>query len=228
MTDASPGGAVDPGGVDAVLFDFGGVFIDSPFAHLEAAAETAGIPAATLSLAVFGPYEQDTEHPWHRLERGELSFDACRSEIAAAGEASGLGAIDPIQVLIGMSSVGSSTRGFAVEAVRDLRAAGLRTGVVTNNIAEFSVHWRAMIPVDELFDDVVDSCEVGVRKPDPAIYELACRRIGSDPSRTIFVDDHAGNVAGARRAGLIGICCGYSVETTRVAIDEILERVGLG
>lgn len=209
--------------VEAVFFDFGGVFIDSPFAMAGDAAARLGVEADTLIEVVFGPYDADTDHPWHRVERGELAFEAARVEIAALATASGF-EIDPFAVLADL--VGShQVRDFMVDAVRDLRALGIRTGVITNNIAEFGSTWRAMVPVDELFDDVVDSSAVGVRKPGAAIFHLACERLGVAPGAAAFIDDFQGNVDGAVAAGLRAVCCGYSVDTTRAALAELLEIV---
>src|SRR5262249_25661262 len=92
------------------------------------------------------------------------------------------------------------------EATRRLRARGLLTALVTNNAREFSRGWRAMIPIAELFDAVIDSCEVGVRKPDPAIFSLALRELGGvAPEHAVFLDDFPGNVAAARRIGMHGV-----------------------
>jgi putative hydrolase of the HAD superfamily len=66
--------------------------------------------------------------------------------------------------------------------------------------------WRSLVPVDELFDAVVDSSEVGMRKPNPAIYHHALEQLGGiAPEHAVFLDDSPGNVEGARRAGLQGI-----------------------
>ena len=81
-------------------------------------------------------------------------------------------------------------RTIVVETVRALQSAGIRNGIITNNAREFADGWRRLIPVDELFDDVVDSSAVGLRKPNPAIYELALSRLAvRDPSATVFLDD---------------------------------------
>ena len=84
-----------------------------------------------------------------------------------------------------------------VDAVRAVRAAGGRTAVVTNNVRELSHTWRPVLPLDELFDTVVDSCEVGLRKPNPAIYLLACERLGVAPERAVLLDDIESNLRGA-------------------------------
>lgn len=209
---------------DAVFFDFGGVFIPSPFAAMGGAAVRLGIEEAVLIESVFGPYDADTDHPWHRLERGELSFADARTAIGDLSEERGLERLDPFVALADLA-VGHTVRDFMVDAVRDLRTRGIRTGIITNNIAEFGETWRAMIPVDELFDDIVDSSAVGVRKPDAAIYRLACERLGVEPSSAVFIDDYQGNVDGAVAAGLRAVCCGYTVETTQAALVELLALV---
>jgi putative hydrolase of the HAD superfamily len=81
-----------------------------------------------------------------------------------------------------------------------------RTAIVTNNVREFGDTWRAMVALDDLFDIVVDSCEVGVRKPNPAIYHLTLAKLGDiEPERAVFLDDAPGNVDGALKAGLAAI-----------------------
>jgi putative hydrolase of the HAD superfamily len=93
-----------------------------------------------------------------------------------------------------------------VDRIRELRAAGYRLGLITNNVREGSATWRALVPVDELFEVVVDSSEVGMRKPNPAIFHHALELLGvDDPAEAVFLDDAPGNVAGARRAGLHAI-----------------------
>lgn len=190
--------------IRAVLFDFGGVFTDSPFGALAAAAAELGAAPEEVLEIVFGPYDHDTDHPWHRLERGELPLSEAREAIIALGAARDI-ALDPIQLLVrGLG--GKGAREAVVAHTRRLRADGLRTALVTNNAREFREGWRSLLPLDELFDAVVDSSEVGVRKPDPAIFELALREIGDvEPQAAVFLDDFHGNVAAARRLGMHGL-----------------------
>ena len=207
--------------IHAVFFDFGGVFIPSPFGAIGPAAERLAVAEADLVDAIFGPYDADTDHPWHRLERGEISFEEARTAIGDLSEQRGLIRLDPMVALADLV-IDRSIREFMVDAVRDLRSQGIRTGIITNNIAEFGTHWKAMIPVDELFDDIVDSSAVGIRKPDAAIYALACERLGVEPANALFIDDYQGNVDGAVAAGLRAVCCGYTVESTEAALAELL------
>ncbi len=86
-----------------------------------------------------------------------------------------------------------------------VRAAGYRMGLLTNNVLEWGPRWRPMVPVEELFDDVVDSAHVGLRKPDPAIYHLTCERLGVAASECVFVDDFAHNCEAAEAVGMTAV-----------------------
>jgi putative hydrolase of the HAD superfamily len=86
-----------------------------------------------------------------------------------------------------------------------LRAEGYRMALVTNNVREWEARWRAMAPIDDIFELVIDSAQVGMRKPDPQIYELTVRRLGVPASACLFVDDLERNCAAAREAGMQAI-----------------------
>jgi len=210
--------------LEAALFDFGGVFTASPFAAVEAVGAECGAAPGRLLELVFGPYAEDTDHPWHRLERGEIGFAEAREAIVALGRAAGFDA-DPITVFQRMGA-DAGVRPAFVERVRRLRQAGVRTALVTNNALEFRERWRALIPTDELFELVVDSCEVGVRKPDPAIFRIALDRLGiADPRRAIFLDDFAANVEAARALGLRGLLVGHDPSEALAALDVLLAEL---
>ncbi len=181
--------------VRAVLFDFAGVLTSSPWGAMTAAG------GGDLELLI-GAYDEDGDHPWHRVERGELSIAEWAAEVAEEAARRG-GTVDfsVLQQLLGEMTVHQQV----VDRIRQLRAEGYRTALVTNNVREASGTWRGLIPVDELFDVVVDSCEVGMRKPNPAIFQHALDLLGSSPAEAVFLDDHPGNVAGAKVAGLAGI-----------------------
>lgn len=190
---------------DAVLFDFGGVFLPSPFDVLWQAANKFGVPPETVLLTCFGSYDQDTDHPWHRLERGEVTAGDALAGITALAKESGFD-IDPIAVLGGALGTGDIVREDVVAVVREVKALGLKTAVVTNNIKEYGPKWRGLLPLDEIFDAVVDSSEEGIRKPDRRIFELTLIRLGDvPPERAIFLDDAPGNVAAAAALGMHAI-----------------------
>tara|TARA_Y100000590_G_scaffold246520_1_gene276952 strand:+ start:11989 stop:12315 length:327 start_codon:yes stop_codon:yes gene_type:complete len=87
-----------------------------------------------------------------------------------------------------------------IELADEVRDRGLKTGILTNNVREWGA-WRDKIPIDG-FDAVVDSCEVGIRKPDPDIYLLICKKLSLPPSACLFLDDHPANVEAAVSVGL--------------------------
>jgi putative hydrolase of the HAD superfamily len=198
--------AADRPGVEAVLLDFGGVFTMSPFEALRSMETELGHSFIDLLPVVFGDYDDDTDHPWHRVERGEIPFDEARLGVMEEARSQGI-EVDPFSVLQRMGT-GGGIRTDVVDHVRRIRESGRSTALVTNNVIEFRELWRPMLPLDELFDAVIDSSEVGMRKPDPRIYELALAEIGAAAERSVFLDDYEGNVRAAERVGLRGIVVG--------------------
>jgi epoxide hydrolase-like predicted phosphatase len=209
--------------IDAVLWDYGGVFTPSPFDAAQAYARTQGTDSEAFVRIVFGSYDADTEHPWHRLERGEVSFTDALVEIGADADAAGV-RFDIGEMFATMADDGVD-RTVVVDYVRALRAGGVRTAIVTNNIREYGDAWRKQLDADTLFDAVVDSCLEGVRKPNPAIYRMALERVGvSDPSRAVFLDDFEHNVITARGLGLHGIVVGPDPSAALAQLDVLLAR----
>ena len=187
--------------IRAVLFDFHGVLTESPWGAI-AAAGGDNDHADVLSL-MMGDYGADTDHAWHRLERGEISLHDYVEDLIARADDAGV-EID-FQKLQSFNDH-LQVRAAVVDRIRQLKAAGYRTAVITNNVRELGSHWRSLVDLDPLFDAVVDSCEVGMRKPNPAIYLHALDQLGGvPPAEAVFLDDHPANVAGARGAGLHGI-----------------------
>jgi putative hydrolase of the HAD superfamily len=205
---------------DAVLFDFGGIYSASPFGAFESFAAEIGAPASTVLEIVFGPYDRDTDHAWHQLERGEITLKKTLEGIQANATAAKI-EIDPIQLLMRMGA-GPGPRDAMLERTRALRTAGYRTGLVTNNAAEFREGWRSLIPIDELFDSVIDSSEVGMRKPDPGIYRLALEGVGVSAERSVFVDDFPGNIRAAEKLGMLGILVEDDPSEALASLDRLL------
>jgi putative hydrolase of the HAD superfamily len=109
--------------------------------------------------------------------------------------------------------------------MRELRERGYRMAILTNNVREWEELWRSKLPVDEIFELVVDSAWVGLRKPDPAIYRLTIERLddGLDPRECLFVDDNELNVEAARELGMPAV----RFVSNEQAIPEIRELLGL-
>jgi epoxide hydrolase-like predicted phosphatase len=188
--------------IKAVVFDFGGVYTMSPFTALDEWHAERGLDAAVGLRAVFGPYDQDTDHPWHQVERGELAIAAAAEQIKAIAAEEGL-EIDLFDMFSAMG--GSGIRQDVVDLTLRLRDEGYRTALITNNVAEFADGWRAMIPVEDLFELVVDSSQVGMRKPNPQIFTSTLEQLGVSAEEAVFLDDAPGNVAAARALGMHAI-----------------------
>jgi epoxide hydrolase-like predicted phosphatase len=212
---STPDPAPPPQVIEAVLFDFSGVVTTSPWPALTA---SAGGDLAFLT----GPYHEDTDHPWHRLERGEITLPEWLAAVQAeADEAGRTLDLTPLQTLLADLIVHDDVVGH----IAALRADGYRTALVTNNVREGAAAWRAMIPVDDLFDVVVDSSSVGMRKPNPAIFTHTLDLLGGvAPGKAVFLDDVEGNLAGARLAGLHTILVGDPPGPALVALDRLLGR----
>ncbi|MDJ0847499.1 MAG: HAD family phosphatase [Myxococcota bacterium] len=215
--------------IAAVMWDYGGVFMASPFAAVADVARELGVEPQRYVEIIFGPYDRDTSHPWHRLERGELSLALAREEIIELGRSDGVDA-DPLLFFAAMAREGAAAvRDPVVELARRIKSEGVATALVTNNVVEFREHWKRSIPLDDLFHEVIDSSEVGLRKPDPKIFELALERLGGvEPGDAVFLDDYEGNVEAARRVGIHGIHVGEDYAAALAELSALLPGGGVG
>jgi putative hydrolase of the HAD superfamily len=200
--------------IEAVIFDFAGVLTSSPW---HAMTEAGG---GSLELLI-GPYDEDTDHPWHRVERGEIPILEWATEVTKRGQAAGIEVdFTPLQELLGAMEVHTQV----VDRVARLREEGYKTALITNNVAEASDAWRSLVAVDDLFDVVVDSSHVGMRKPSPGIFQHTLDALGGiSPDRAVFLDDTDGNVEGARRAGLHAILV-VDPDDALDHLDELLRQ----
>ena len=208
--------------IRAVLFDFGGVFTPSPFdGARHYGAQIGASPERVLEL-VFGPYHEDTDHPWHRLERGEIALAEARAAIVELGRAEGVDS-DPFKLFASMASGPRGAHDAMIERARSVVARGYRTALVTNNVAEFRDSWRKMVPADELFQVIVDSSEVRMRKPNPAIFRRTLELLGNPaPHECLFLDDAASNVEAAERLGIRGVLVKSDLADALAALDALL------
>jgi len=209
--------------IKAVLFDFGGVFTVSPFGAVESLAKEKQIELDLFADIFFGPYHEDTQHPWHRLERGEISLEACREEILQLGQQHSL-ETDLWDLLMRMAehNGGKVINQEIVDLLVHVKQQGYQTAIVTNNVKEFQSAWQEMIPMDQV-DLVVDSCDVGVRKPSAEIYHLTLQKLGGlPPGQSVFLDDVEANVQAARAVGIQGIHVTPEPAQTVRALQDLL------
>jgi putative hydrolase of the HAD superfamily len=204
-------------GIRAVIFDFGGVILTSPFEAFARYERDNGLPDGFLRR--LNATDPDT-NAWARLERNDVDWagfaDLYEGEARVAGHE-----IDGRAVLALLSG---EIRPAMVEALRRCHDR-LKTAMLTNNFVVPGVGGEAlpegaMAPLADLFDVVIESSKVGIRKPDPAIYELVCRELGIEPPEAVFLDDLGGNLKPARAMGMATI----KVDDPDEALAE-LERV---
>jgi len=212
--------------IKVVIFDFGGVFTDSPFTAVDEFGVNLGAAPGVVAEIVFGSYENDDDHPWHRLERGEISLEDARQAVMALGRAQGLN-VDIYEMFMKMaaSKAGAGTRQVLVDRVLALKDAGYRLAIITNNVREFADGWRSLLPfkLEEVFDVVVDSCMVGIRKPNPAIFHHTLQLLDNiDPAVAVFLDDFHANVAAASALGMKTILVGPDATQTVKDLDALL------
>ena len=209
---------------DAVIFDLGGVMTEPLFRNRH------DVDPAYLNLVAFflndfrDHYHLTTgAHDLHLLETGHISDDEFFDRMCARYAEAGNESIDPRvaqKVIFGRGMVASSAM---ADAVRQVKAADYKTALLTNISRGGERLWRDLFPADDLFDVVVDSSKVGLRKPDPRIYQLTCERLAVAPHRCLFIDDLECNVSAAAQLGMRVIQCLDPV----LAADEVV-RIVLG
>lgn len=201
----------------AVIFDLGGVVLDSPLSAFADYEQARGLPANSINRAIV---EAGAAGAWAKLERGELDMPAFFTAFDA--ELRGRGTPISSKALMKQIADNTQVRPAVVEAVRRLRGAGLRTAALTNNWASDD-QAQKMDALRGEFDVFVESVKAGVRKPDPRIYELALRSLRVRSEQAVFLDDIGGNLKPARAMGMATI----KVGDYRVALGELSQLVGL-
>jgi putative hydrolase of the HAD superfamily len=204
--------------IRAVISDFGGVLTTPLLRSFAAIQDEIGIEAGTLGRAMQRIAEREGEHPLFELERGTITeadfLDKLQRELA-----SDLGHEPELKRFGEIYFEALDVNEPMIGVMREARSRGFRTALLTNNVREWEPHWRAMLPVDEIFEVIVDSARVGLRKPEPQIYELTVERLndGIGPSECLFVDDVEVNVEAAHRLGMQSV----HFQSNEQAIPEI-------
>ena len=189
--------------IRAVISDFGGVLTSPLFGAFAKFQAEHGIALDSLGQAMVQVTEERGENPLYALERGELREAEFLDVVGAA--------------LHGITGREIDMRGFAeqyfasldtnhemLDHLRSLKdERGIRLAMLTNNVREWEARWRSMIPeIDDLFETIVDSAFVGMRKPERGIYLLTVERLGLEPGECAFLDDLEVNCEGAAEVGL--------------------------
>ena len=187
--------------IRAVIFDVGGVIQESPLDFLREYELRNDLPEGFIAGLV-GNYAARPDGAWQRLERGELLLDEfCRifdSEVASLGYS-----VSTAAMMLEMADY-VVIRPRMIEAVRRVRAHGMKAAALTNNwIMEGKDDEREAL--GSHFDAFIESCRTGLRKPDPRIYELTCEALGVLPGEAAFLDDIGANLKTAARLGMLAI-----------------------
>jgi epoxide hydrolase-like predicted phosphatase len=192
--------------VRAVISDFGGVLTTPLIQSFMAFQNETGIAFETLGVAMQKAAEETGKHPLFELEKGRITEASFLDDLADRLEAE----LDHRPELHGFSEIyfkALDPNPPMIELMRELRSRGLRMAMLTNNVREWEPLWRSMLPVDEIFELVVDSAFVGMRKPEHGIYELTLERLGDGlgAADCLFVDDVEVNCDAARELGMTAV-----------------------
>lgn len=202
---AEPGAAAGGGPIQAIVSDFGGVLTTPLMASFLALQDAHGVGPEDFGKAMRAAEAAgDGENPLFKLERGDITepqfLDILRDGFeTAVGHRPELHrfreiffeALDPNEPMI--------------DLMHELKASGLRMAMLTNNVQEWEPLWRTMLPVDDIFELVVDSGFVGYRKPERQIYEITVERLGLPAEACLFVDDMEVNCEAARDLGFTAV-----------------------
>jgi putative hydrolase of the HAD superfamily len=201
----------------AVIFDLGGVVYPSPFEAFDAYDVDAGLEPGTVRALIRTSSETGA---WAALERGELAMDEFFALLATEAAAAGF-ELDGAR-LMQMIGRGFGPRPAMARAITRIREAGLRTAALTNNWPRPSDGVAAVNGNGLGFDVVVESAVVGLRKPDPRIYELVLTELDVGPTDTVFLDDLGINLKPARALGMTTI----KVVDPDAALAELAATLG--
>jgi putative hydrolase of the HAD superfamily len=190
--------------IEAVISDFGGVLTSPLLDSFLAFQAESGIPLEALGKGMMAIAARDGANPLYELERGrmteadflaklgkQLSGDLNRSVVLERFGERYLETLEP--------------NGRMISYMRELRERGYRMAICTNNVREWDRLWRAKLPVDEIFDVVVDSAFVGTRKPEPLIFEITLERVGVPAQSALLVDDLEHNCRAAEELGMTAV-----------------------
>jgi putative hydrolase of the HAD superfamily len=217
----NPGGERD--GITTVISDFGGVLTTPLIQSFAAVQDKTGVPFEELGEAMSRIEREEGKHPLYELEKGKLTEADFLAKLGDHLEPA-LGHRPELHRFREIYFDALHPNEPMIELMREVKVQGHRMAMLTNNVREWEPLWRSMLPVDEIFEVVVDSGFVGMRKPEPEIYELTLERLGGVPAtECLFVDDADVNVAAARELGMAAVHYRHNDQ----AIAEIRKELGL-
>jgi putative hydrolase of the HAD superfamily len=208
--------------ITTVISDFGGVLTTPLVQSFAAVQDQTGIPFEELAKAMARISEEEGKHPLYELETGRLTEADFLRKIGDALEPD-LGHRPELHRFREIYFEALHPNDPMIELMREAKASGRRMGLLTNNVREWEPLWRSMLPVDEIFEVVVDSGFVGCRKPDREIYDLTLERMEVAAGECVFIDDTDVNCDAARELGMTAVHYQHNDQ----AIPEIRSALGL-
>jgi len=206
--------------IEMVISDFGGVLttpLSEAFINFQ---DKVGIAPQSFANAMRHATETTGKNPLFELECGRITEDEFDRQLADALEPE-LGHRPDIRKF-GLEIFGTLQPNTGmIDLIREVLRDGLRAALLTNNVKEWEPLWREMLPVDELFEKVVDSAFVGLRKPDPRIYELTLLRVDLPAEACIFIDDMKINCEAASELGIHAVHFRETAQA-RAEVHELL------
>lgn len=212
--------------INAVIFDFGGVFTSSPVENFARFEREHGLPEKFIGGVIKTNHHANA---WAQFERAEITLDDFDTAFAEETKAAGFEITGRMLV----SLLALNLYPEMAEALRRVKGAGFKTGCITNNLPQFDS--AAMVAqakkADEAkailgnFDHVIESSKAGVRKPEPRIYEMMCEALDTGPRSCVFLDDLGINLKPARAMGMTTIK--VPLGDVAPAIDELGAVLGL-
>jgi len=207
--------------IEAIVCDFGGVLTTPLVESFMAFQDQTGISTETLGKAMQAASDAGGDNPLYEMERGEITEVAFLETLT-----------DSLEPLLGHRPEMHRFKEIYFEALepnpamidlmRALKDEGYRMAMLTNNVQEWEPLWRTMLPVDEIFELVVDSGYVGYRKPERQIYEITLERLGLPASACLFVDDMELNCEAARELGFTAV----QYHEPALAVAEVRAALG--
>jgi putative hydrolase of the HAD superfamily len=202
--------------IDAVISDFGGVLTSPLLDSFTAFRDSSGVSLEAIGAAMAAIMQRDGANPLFELETGRMT------------EARFLGSLGEqlsrqLGREIALDDFGEQYLAHLepnqrlIDYMRELRERGYKLAICTNNVREWEPLWRAKLPVDEIFDVVVDSAFVGARKPERLIYEITVQRLGVTPQAALLIDDVEINCDAARELGIRAVW----FQSTEQAITDV-------
>ncbi|PCJ68972.1 MAG: HAD family hydrolase [Rhodobiaceae bacterium] len=210
-------------GIQAVIWDFGGVLTSSPFEAFNRFEAERGLPKDFIRQV---NSTNPDSNAWALFERSDISLDVFDEKFSEEAKALG-GAVTGREVV---SLLSGDIRPAMVTALKRCKE-HFKVGCITNNVsagkgagmARSQDKATAVADVMALFDHVIESSKIGMRKPDPRIYEMACETLGVDANKSIYLDDLGINLKPARALGMTTI----KVLNGEQALKELEAAVGL-